>query len=238
MATTNTGSPIPPGRFDGLQITRSSTADQVADILRKMITRGDFAPGMPLPEVALADSIGVSRNTTREALRVLAREGLVSRHMHKGASVATLRGEDVTDIFRVRRALELKAVAASAEASPAQLAGLREAVDELRTAAESGEWDRVIESDVLFHERLLGLLGSPRLDRFFQEIQGELRLCLALVDRQYDDPAPLVAEHRELYELMERGEQERCLESLEAHLADSEQVLKSIVNRQNAVGST
>jgi DNA-binding GntR family transcriptional regulator len=225
---------VAPARLDGLEIKRSSTADQVADALRKMITRGDLAPGTPLPEVALADSVGVSRNTIREALRVLAREGLISHLMHKGAAVATLREADVIDIFRVRRALELTAVAASADATPDQLASLREAVEELRSAAESGEWDRVIESDVLFHERLLGLLGSPRLHRFFQEIQGELRLCLALVDSQEDDPGPLVAEHRELCELIENDEQERCIQSLEAHLADSEEVLRSIVSRQGS----
>jgi DNA-binding GntR family transcriptional regulator len=234
LATTNADSPVPAARLDGLEIKRSSTADQVADVLRKMITRGDLPPGTPLPEVALADSVGVSRNTTREALRVLAREGLISHHMHKGAAVATLRETDVIDIFRVRRTLELKAVAASTDATPDQLASLREAVEELRSAAESGEWDRVIESDVLFHERLLALLGSRRLNRFFQEIQGELRLCLALVDRQEDDPAPLVAEHRELYELIENGEQQLCIESLEAHLADSEEILRSIVGRQRS----
>jgi DNA-binding GntR family transcriptional regulator len=234
LATTDADSSLPSGSLEGLRIERSSTADQVADVLRKMITSGDFAPGMPLPEIGLADSLGVSRNTTREALRVLAREGLVSRHMHRGAAVATLREEDIADIFRVRRALELKAVVASAEASPEQLDGLRAAVDELTDAARSGEWDRVIESDVLFHERLLSLLGSPRLDRFFQEIQGELRLCLALVDRHEDDPAPLVAEHRELCDLMQDGEPARCVQRLEAHLADSEEVLKSIVNRQDS----
>jgi DNA-binding GntR family transcriptional regulator len=218
--------------LDGLRIKRSSTADQVADALREMITRGDIAPGTPLPEIALADSVGVSRNTTREALRILAREGLVTHHMHRGAAVATLTEEDVTDIFRVRRALELRAVAASSTATPRQLASLREAVDQLETAAGSGNWDGVIEGDVLFHERLLALLGSPRLHRFFQEIQGELRLCLALVDRQDDDPAPLVAEHRELCELIQSGERERCIAKLDAHLADGEQVLRSIVNRR------
>jgi DNA-binding GntR family transcriptional regulator len=223
---------LPSGSLDRLRIQRSSTADQVADVLRKMITSGDFAPGMALPEIALADSVGVSRNTTREALRVLAREGLVTHHMHRGASVATLREEDIADIFRVRRALELKAVVASSAASGEQLEGLRAAVEELTDAARAGEWDRVIESDVLFHERLLAFLESPRLNRFFQEIQGELRLCLSLVDRQEEDPAPLVAEHRELCDLIESGQQERCVERLEAHLADSEKVLKSIVSRQ------
>jgi DNA-binding transcriptional regulator YhcF (GntR family) len=99
--------------FDGLaslEIKKASTAEQVAEALRAMILSGQVAQGRPLREVALAERIGVSRNTMREAIRILAREGLVAHELHKGAVVTTLAERDVEDIFRVRRALELAAV--------------------------------------------------------------------------------------------------------------------------------
>ncbi len=217
--------------FGSLAIERSSTAEQVAAALRARITSGDLAPGTALPEIALADSLGVSRNTAREALRVLAREGLVDHHMHRGARVAVLSEEDVVDIFRVRRTMELAAVKEGAVVDPDRLQPMRSAVDALASAAEMGDWANVIESDVDFHRHLVALLGSPRLDRFFEELQGELQLCLALINRQGDEPAPLVAEHRELCDLMERGEQAKCCERLEHHLADSEAILRAIAGR-------
>jgi DNA-binding GntR family transcriptional regulator len=209
-----------------LAIERSSTSEQVAAALRTKITGGELGPGTPLPEIVLADSLGVSRNTIREALRILTREGLVSHHMHRGATVAVLSEEDVADIFRVRRTLETAGVEASRHVDPERLQPLRGAVESIARAAAAEESSRVVESDVEFHRRLVGLLESPRLNRFFEELQGELWLCLAL--GRADEPDPLLGEHAELCELMENGEQDRCRAKLQRHLAISEENLKSI----------
>lgn len=218
--------------LDKLEIKRTSTAEQVADALRDVIVRGEFPPGTPLREVSMAASIGISRNTMREAIRVLAREGLVTVNMHRGALVTKLTEGDVTDIFRVRRTLELEAVDASATASPEQMAALEETVHRFERAADSQSFDRIIESDVQFHERLVGFLGSPRLDRFFKTIQAELHLCLSIVD-SHDDPDPLIAEHRELYELMASGRRADCADLMTAHLADAEALVMEIVRGRN-----
>jgi DNA-binding GntR family transcriptional regulator len=217
------------GALTGLEIKRASTAEQAADVVRGMILQGTLVPGTPLPEVPMATSIGISRNTMREAIRVLAREGLVTHSMHRGAMVARLTERDVADLFRVRRALELKAVEESAGVSPEQLDGLDEAVQELARAADSKDWERIVEADRLFHERLVGFLGSSRLDRFFGTVQAELRLCLSILDREGDDPADLLAEHRELHELMARGRQALCAARLTKHLLDAERQLREIV---------
>src|SRR5262249_43322057 len=92
--------------FAGLAIQKTSTADQVAGLLRERILRGELRPGTPLREVLLAGSIGVSRNTLREALRILIQEGLVLHTVHRGITVMELSREAVADIYRVRRILE------------------------------------------------------------------------------------------------------------------------------------
>jgi DNA-binding GntR family transcriptional regulator len=214
--------------FELLEIERSSTSEQVAGALRAKITGGELGPGTALPEITLADSMGVSRNTARDALRILTREGLVSHHMHRGATVSVLSEEDVADIFRVRWTLEMAGVDASARVNPERLNPLQDAIRSIAAAAEAHEPSRVIESDVAFHRQLVGLLESPRLNRFFDELQGELWLCLALITRRPEEPDPLIEEHTELYELMVSGEQGRCRQQLEQHLADSEANLKSI----------
>jgi DNA-binding GntR family transcriptional regulator len=212
----------------GLQIKRSSTSEQVADAMRTMILRGELAPGTPLREVQLAESIGISRNTVREAVRVLARQGLVTHSMHRGAVVTRLSEDDVIDLYRVRRALETQAIDATAEATREQFAGIEQAVEELDRAAQADDWGRMVDADWSFHECLVGFLGSSRLDRFFDTIQAELRLCLSILDRADDDPEDLVAEHRELRDLLMAGERSRCKAVLCGRLEDSELRLREL----------
>jgi DNA-binding GntR family transcriptional regulator len=213
-----------------IQLKRSSTAEQLAELLREMILRGEIKPGERLREASLAASIGVSRNTMRESIRVLAREGIVTSEMHHGAVITKLTAEDVADIFRVRRVLELSGLDATAHAEPEQLAGLADAVDRLTDAASDGDWSGVVDADQLFHERLVSLLGSRRLDRFFSAIQAEVRLCISIVDRSASDTEALTAEHTELLELILGRKTQRCKELLTGHLRDAEKLIVATID--------
>lgn len=193
--------------------------------MRTMILRGQLPPGTPLREVPLAESIGISRNTVREAVRVLARQGLVTHSMHRGAVVTRLTEDDVIDLLRARRAVEFQAIEATAAAAPEDLAALDEPVLELERAAAERDWDRLVDADWSFHQRLVGFLGSPRLDRFFDTIQAEMRLCLSILDRADDDPDELVAEHRELRDLIAARAPADCAARLGEHLDDAERRL-------------
>lgn len=225
------------GEHDGLsslQIKRASTAEQVADALREMILRGELEQGHPLREVTLASSMGVSRNTMREAIRVLAREGIVTHQMHHGAVVTQLDTDSVKDIFRVRRVLELAAIEAALSAEPEQLSQLADAVRELEAAVGTGDWGAITDADELFHERLVGLLGSRRLSRFFDAIQTEVRLCMSIVNRTTADLSGLVAEHQELLDLILHRELDRVTQVMAGHMTDSEEMLTQIVQQHDS----
>jgi DNA-binding GntR family transcriptional regulator len=208
-----------------LEIKKASTAEHVAEALREAILSGQLSQGRPLREMSLATSLGVSRNTVREAIRVLGREGLVTHNPHKGAVVTRLTARDVGDIFRVRRTVELAGVEALAEASDEQLVGLDEAVQEFEAAAAGPSWAAVIDADRRFHELIVGLVGSRRLSRFFDAIQAEMRLCMSIVDRRDTQRDPLIAEHRELLELILARDAQRCAAVMLKHLGESEQML-------------
>src|SRR5213082_3439550 len=92
------------------QIHRVSVADQVASILRQRILKGELRPGMPLQEVPLAASLGVSRNTMREATRILSLENLLKRSIHRGVAVSQLSVKDVQEIYHLRQMLEISGV--------------------------------------------------------------------------------------------------------------------------------
>ena len=94
----------------GLDVQLESTAEQVAGALREAIIDGNLAQGTYLREVSLAKRFNVSRNTIREATQILVGERLVTRRMHRGAFVSRLVTDDVHDLYRVRRIVELPAI--------------------------------------------------------------------------------------------------------------------------------
>lgn len=218
--------------LERLSITRTSTAERVADALRAMILQDGIRPGTRLREETLARSLGVSRNTVREAIGLLVHQGLVTRHQNRGAVVVELDVDDVSDIYRVRILLELMAIRGSETATADQLEKLGAAIDALDAAAGSKDSHTIVERDLGFHRAVAGLLGSKRLEGLFDHIQGELHLCLAIlsvVDREYDEPEPLVAEHRAVYDCIVAGRREQAAQLMERHLLDNEQRLREIL---------
>lgn len=213
----------------GLNITRMSTADQAAAVLREKILRGELPPATPLKEQSLADSFDISRNTMREAIRLLVYEGLVQHVPHRGATVTSLSSDDVSDIYTARRVLEIAAARAAEEAPADELSRLEELIDRMERAIADEEWVAVVECDMRFHRTLVSLLGSRRLDEFYRTLLAELRLALVLVDSSSDDTAQLIHEHRRLYDLLDRGEGGELAEALRTHLAAAERQVREAV---------
>src|SRR4051795_6143019 len=98
------------GPYAGLSLEHSSTVERVADELRRAVFEGEIESGTPLREVALAESLGVSRPTVREALALLVAEGLATREPHRGVSVASPDPESVRDVSNARTVLETAGV--------------------------------------------------------------------------------------------------------------------------------
>src|SRR5207244_9230402 len=120
------------------EVRRESTAEQVAGALRGLIVDGTVHPGTHLSEGPVSQQLGVSRNTVREALQILVSQGLVRREIHRGAYVAEIDADDVRDLFRVRRLVELAVVREVAEAD-VDLSELAEQLDAVAGADASIE---------------------------------------------------------------------------------------------------
>lgn len=130
-----------------LSIERLSTAERVADALREQLLSGAMAPGTPMRDAELSARAGVSRTTVREALSLLAREGLLTHSLHRGMEVARLAPSDVGDIYAMRRVIELAGAAALVAAPPASLEDLELAVQAMAHAAARRDRRRVVEAD-------------------------------------------------------------------------------------------
>src|SRR5260370_6967504 len=179
-------------------------------------------------------SAGVSRNTVREATRILSVEGLVKRSAHRGVAGARLSLEDVAEIYRLRHLLEIPAVrAAKVEDSDVFVEMLR-ALEGDEEAVEGIDWVRAVRFDLQFHTLLIRFHRNRRLESFYEKLLGELRMGMVLVDLRHDNPGGLVPVHRKIYQLLTGGETEERSTILAHHLRDSETRLTAVMDQRIA----
>jgi DNA-binding GntR family transcriptional regulator len=216
--------------MDRTQIHRVSVADQVAGILRQKILDGEMRPGTSLQEIPLAKALGVSRNTMREAMRILSLEGLLKRSIHRGIAVAQLSLQDVQEIYHVRRVLEISAVQSAKVPPPELLREIRAALTQYEGAVQARDWVSAVTHDLHFHSLLIRFLANKRLESFYQKTIAELRMGMVLVDRRHDHPDILVPIHRKLYQLLTAGKLKECAKILTRHLDDSESRLSRVMD--------
>jgi DNA-binding GntR family transcriptional regulator len=224
------------------QIHRVSVADQVASVLRQRILNGELRPGTPLQEVPLSSSLGVSRNTMREATRILSLEGLLKRSIHRGVAVSQLSLKDVQEIYHVRRMLEIPAVLAAKTNHSDILPELQNALEGYERTVREQDWVRAVEFDLQFHSLLIRFHRNRRLESFYQKVIGELRMGMVLVDRSHDDPGGLIPVHRKMYQLLVSGKLKQCAAMLAQHLDDSEsrlsQIMSGLISKRSAKRAT
>ncbi len=212
------------------RIERVSTPEQVANILRRNILEGTLRPGMPVPEQQVATELGVSRNSVREATRMLIPEGLLQHHMHRGVIVTEVGPEEVASIYQIRTLVECAAVEAAAGLGEAAFEELAEAAEGMRRAAEQGSEQAALENDMAFHLALVGLLDNRRLQAFHAGLQGELRLGMWLVTNVLDDLVQLAADHQTILRLLVDGRRDECLAAVRVHMDDARTRLTTLLN--------
>ncbi|MBR7829832.1 GntR family transcriptional regulator [Actinospica sp. MGRD01-02] len=207
---------------------RSSTAERVAAILRDRITVGLLPPGTRLVEEAIGEALGVSRNTLRESFRLLTHERLLVHELNRGVFVRTLSEEDVVELYRVRRMIELAAVrslATAGEPSAATLAKVAEAVTDAELAAAEDRWQDVGTANLRFHRALVELAGSTRIEEFMAQILAELRLLFHVMKNPRRFHEPYIGRNREILEALEARDLPGAEALLRQYLDDAESQL-------------
>jgi DNA-binding GntR family transcriptional regulator len=212
---------------DVARLDRSSSAERAADILRRSITEGALPPGAQLSEIELTEVLEVSRNTLREAFRLLTHEGLLVYKLHRGVFVPELDERDVIDLYRLRRVLEVDVVRGLAERDPelpaSRLEPLQADVEAAEAAALVDRWPAVGTANMRFHEHLIGLADSTRMDAMTGRLLAELRLLFHVIATPRELHEPYIARNRGLCELLEERKYEQAAADLNQYLLDSEQ---------------
>lgn len=207
------------------------TAPPLADTLRDRIIAGEFAPGARLSETALAERFDVSRNTLREAFRVLAEQGLVEYIPHRGVSVTSPTTADVVDIYRARRVIECEAIRRAEPGHPA-VEAMRAAVLEAESLLAAGEeWHHIGTAHLAFHEAIVSLADSSRLARAYRDLAAELRLAFLEIDDPRSLHEPFVRQNRAVFDTLQTRGPEAAAEQLERHLVRSERTVLGAFSR-------
>lgn len=223
MATSESSVRSTPGR---LRVAVPSVAERVADELRLQLAEGALLPGARLTESTIAEDLGVSRNTVREAFAELASERLVVRHPNRGVFVASLEAGDVHDVYTVRRAIEVSALRGGG--SPEDVAAVRAAVEEGKRAAAAGDDEALGTANQHFHGAIVAMAGSPRLNSIMGQVLAEMRLFFhkATLDAHFYQH--YLPDNEAICLALEAGEPDRAADLLLAYLDRSEDNLSEV----------
>jgi len=201
-------------------LDRSTLRERSLESLRSAIISGQYRPGDHLSEVELANVLGVSRGTVREALRHLQQEGLVTAGNRGMLRVNSLTATEVRELFQVRAALEGMAVR-EIIASPRRetaVRALRASLEQLMD--ESDDFPARIEADLAFHLELCRQAGNTMLVESWQHLEGRMRVAILNAARWQ---APMMARdrHAPIVDAIERGDVAAALAVVEEHMASA-----------------
>ena len=158
-----------------VSLTPRALYEEVAELLRQRIFNRELAPGSWIDELKLAEEYGISRTPLREALKVLATEGLVTMKVRRGAYVTEISERDLTDVYHLLSLLESDAAGVVAtQATDAQLKELQTLHRDLEAAVANRE--RFFQINEAFHMRLLEIANNRWRDQMVADLRKVMKL--------------------------------------------------------------
>jgi DNA-binding GntR family transcriptional regulator len=161
------------GRFSNFE--NLTLWQRVHRVLSDEILSNRLPPGTVLQEVALAQSLGVSRGPVREAIGRLASEGLVHVRPRRGAIVASLTREEFLEAYQVREALEVMAIRLAVKRlTDDGIAELERLTAEMQQFADDGDVDRFFQANAAFHAAIVEASGNQKLRDVYEQVVGQM----------------------------------------------------------------
>lgn len=152
-------------------LSRPALAVELTDKLRTLIMEGELKPGEKVPERLLTERFGVSRTPVREAVKILAAEGLVVLVQNRGAVVSELTVSELEEVFPVLAALEsVVGEIACKQATGEEIAAIRQLNDEMHRAYNTGDRPTYFELNQNIHAALLAAARNPTLTQQHQMV--------------------------------------------------------------------
>jgi DNA-binding GntR family transcriptional regulator len=191
--------------------------EQVAEQLRARILAHTLAPGSWIDEQALCAEYGISRTPLREALKVLASEGLVTMKLRRGAYVTEVSERDLAEVFHLLALLEADAARVAAQkATPAEMAELLAIHDELENALDDRA--RFFAANERFHMRLLEIADNRWRIQMVADLRKVMKLNRAQSLLKQGRLEASLKEHRQIMAALKARNAERVQALMQHHL--------------------
>jgi len=202
----------------GEELASFSLVELTTESLRRDILSGRIDPGERLVEEQLTKRLGISRAPLREAMRLLAQQGLVEHIPRRGARVATMSADDVRELYEVRDVLERHAVASIP--ADADLSALRAALEMMREATAAEDRLELANAHRRFHVEVVRLGGNHQLAGLYESVLVRIQLYMAVNMRREAEltrASDGVLRHERLFAAVSSGEVARIREALGGH---------------------
>jgi DNA-binding GntR family transcriptional regulator len=202
------------------RISDDSRRHRVVIALREEIVAGRLRPGDRLVESDLSERMGVSRGPIREALRQLEHEGLVFSSPYRSTVVLGVSQEEVEQVLiPIRLILERfafpHALRNMDEEDFERLEGL---IQDMSEAAERGDLDRIVGTEVAFHEFVISKSGQPHCSQIWRAIIPRVRAYFYADGLWRENSEEVIDEHRELLQVMRTRDEAKVLAEVEKHI--------------------
>ena len=208
-----------------------SLTDEIADIIRDRILKGEYEIGAKIKENQIATELRVSRTPIREAFKQLENEGLIDYIPNRGCFAKGFTQQDVDDIYAVREALERLAVERAVERiTEAELEELQEQWDLMEFYAKKKDAQKVLELNSTFHD----LIYASTRSRFMAQVLRSYKSYINKTRKSvfYDEAylMAILSEHCEILEAIKSRDKEKAVRAVTEHLEHSQDRAETMWN--------
>ncbi|WP_282606557.1 GntR family transcriptional regulator [Pelagibius sp. Alg239-R121] len=200
-------------------IVRQSLHEELVGLVRELIVDGDLPPGVKIPEKELCERFGVSRTPLREALKVLASEGLVTLTPNRGASASLITIEDLEEVFPVMGALEaLAGELACQHMTAREIASVRSLHNRMIEHYRQEQLKPYFQLNQNIHEAILAGSRNNSLIVMYRSLAGRVRRARYFANMSRKRWAQAAAEHEEIISALEARDGAQLADILKRHL--------------------
>lgn len=216
-------------------ISRQSLHVELVERLRDLIVDGTLVAGEKIPERELCERFGVSRTPMREALKVLASDGLVSLAPNRGAWVSKITVVELEEVFPIMGALEgLSGEMACISISDAQIVQIRKMHNEMLAHYEARNLIGYFGVNQAIHEAILEAANNPTLRAMYRSLAARMRRARYLANMTEERWAEAVDEHGQILLALENREGEKLATILRQHLKNKFETVRQWLIEEEA----
>lgn len=217
------------------RIERRPLHEEVIDLLRDRIVQGELAPGARLNERVLCVQLGISRTPLREAIKMLATEGLVQLLPNRGAIVTPLKAATIADTLAVMGSLEsLAGELACAKASETEIGEIRALHFEMLAHHARGDLAEYFKCNQRIHLKIIEASGNPVLTNLYRQLNANVRRARYMANLSQKRWDAAVREHEEILAALAARDPARLKRLLAEHLAHKVAIVMAALSQNEA----